>query len=290
MGKNNKIGVIFMSVDLLQEKIRKCKNPSVLVLEAFPENLPETMGDFRVYYGALLEQLKGLVPAVRFGFGSFALGCGLETLSALTRQARELGYYVILDGPELLSPQAAGNMARALSGPECPWDWDGLVISPWLGSDVMKPFLDLCGSGKALFCAIRTGNKSASQLQDLLSGGRLAHTAAADIVTRHGEGVLGKTGYSNLAATAPAGSADPLRTLRTKYSRLFLLVDGYDYSFGNSKNCALAFDKLGHGAAVCAGQSITAAWKESGDKTPLEAAVEAAQKMKKNLGRYITVL
>ena len=275
-----------MSVDLLQEKIRKCKNPSVLVLEAFPENLPENMENFRVYYSALLEQLKGLVPAVRFGFGSFALESGLETLTALTRQARELGYYVILDAPEILSPQAAENMARALSG----WAWDGLVISPWLGSDVMKPFLDLCGKGKALFCAIRTGNKSASQLQDLLSGGRLAHTAAADIVIRHGEGVLGRTGYSNLAATAPAGSADPLRTLRTKYSRLFLLVDGYDYSFGNSKNCALAFDKLGHGAAVCAGSSITAAWKDAADKTPLEAAADAAGKMKKNLGRYVTVL
>jgi orotidine-5'-phosphate decarboxylase len=279
-----------MSVDLLQEKIRKCKNPSVLVLEAFPENLPETMEDFRVYYGALLEELKGLVPAVRFGFGSFALGCGLDALSALTRQARELGYYVILDGPEILSAQAAENMARALGDPACPWVWDGLVLSPWLGSDVMKPFQPLCGSGKAVFCAIRTGNKSASQLQDLLSGGRLAHTAAADIVTRHGEGILGKCGYSNLAATAPAGSADSLRTLRTKYSRLFLLVDGYDYSFGNSKNCAQAFDKLGHGAAICAGQSITAAWKEAEGKTPLEAAADAAGKMKKNLLRYVTVL
>ncbi len=277
-----------MSVDLLQEKIRKAKNPSVLVLEAFSENLPETMADFRVYYGAILEQLQGLVPAVRFGFCSFALGCGLETLSALTRQARKLGYYVILDAPELLSTQAAENMARVLGKED--WTWDGLVISPWLGSDVMKPFLDLCGKGKAVFCAIRTGNRSAPQLQDLLSGTRLAHTAAADIVTRHGEGVLGKCGYSHLAATAPAGSADSLRTLRSKYSRLFLLVDGYDYSFGNSKNCAQAFDKLGHGAAVCAGQSITAAWKEAEGKTPLEAALEAAQKMKKNLSRYITVL
>lgn len=279
-----------MSVDLLQEKIRKAKNPSVLVLEAFSENLPETMEDFRAYYGALLETLHGLVPAVRFGFGSFALGCGLETLSALTRQAKELGYYVILDAPELLSAHAAENMASVLGKEDCPWAWDGLVISPWLGSDVMKPFLDLCGKGKAVFCAIRTGNRSAPQLQDLLSGTRLAHTAAADIVTRHGEGVLGKYGYSHLAATAPAGSADPVRTLRGKYSRLFLLVDGYDYAFGNSKNCSYAFDKLGHGAAVCGGRSITAAWKEAEGKTPLEAALDAAQKMKKNLGRYITVL
>lgn len=279
-----------MSVDLLQEKIRKAKNPSVLVLEAFGELLPECFGDVRTYYGALLEQLAGLVPAVRFGFGSFALTGSLDTLAALTRQAKALDYYVILDAPELLSAQAAEHTARILSQADCPFAWDGLVISPWLGSDVMKPFVEVCGKGKALFCAIRTGNRSASQLQDLLSGTRLAYAAAADIVTRHGESVPGKYGYSNLAATAPAGSADHIKTLRSKYGRLFLLVDGYDYSFGNSKNCSLAFDKLGHGAAVCAGQSLTAAWKEAAELTPLEAALEAAKKMKKNLARYVTVL
>ena len=109
-------------------------------------------------------------------------------------------------------------------------------------------------------------------------------------MTRHGETVLGKFGYSGLGALAPAGSADSLRTLRGKYSRLFLLLDGYDYSFGNSKNCAQAFDKLGRGAAVCAGSSIAAAWQDADGKTPLEAATEAAEKMKRNLGRYVTIL
>lgn len=282
-----------MSVDLLQEKIRKTKNPGVLVLEADLALLPAEytgMEGLRAYYGALLEGLQGLVPAVRFGFGGFALENGLDTLAALTRQARALGYYVILDGPEILSAQAAEHMAAVLGGAECPWVWDALVVSPWVGSDALKPFLPLCKKGKALLCAVRTGNRSAAQLQDLLSGSRLTHTAAADIVTRHGEALLGKYGYSHLGALAPAGSADCLRSLRSKYSRLFLLVDGYDYSFGNSKNCAQAFDKLGHGAAVCAGSSITAAWQENADKTPVEAAREAAEKMKKNLLRHITVL
>ena len=63
-----------MSVDLLQEKIRKAKNPSVLVLAA-GEPLPEPYTGpegLRAYYGALLETLKNLIPAVRFGFGSFS--------------------------------------------------------------------------------------------------------------------------------------------------------------------------------------------------------------------------
>ena len=287
------MGVSAMSVDVLQEKIRKMKNPSALVLEAFFNWLPVGFSGaegFRVYYSNLLRSLKGMVPAVRFGFGSFALlgGAGLDVLAELTREAASLGYYVLLDGPELLSAEASENMARSLES--APWNWDALVISPWLGSDAMKPLLELCRKGKALFCAVRTGNRSAFELQDLLSGSRLVHTAAADLVTRHGEGLVGKFGYSHVGAVASAGSSDSLRTLRTKYPKLFLLLDGYDYSFGNSKNCAQAFDKLGRGAVACAGSSIVCAWQENSQKEPWEAALEAAGKMKRNLCRYITVL
>lgn len=282
-----------MSVDSLQEKIRKAKNPAALVLEAFPDQLPEGLSGsegFRDYYSRLLQALKGLVPGVRFGFGSFALlgDAGLEALSALSREAKKLGYYVLLDGPELLSSRSAENLAAALE--VSPVEWDGLVICPWLGSDVIKPLLPLCRKGKAVFCAVRTGNRSAFELQDLLSGSRLVHTAAADLVTRHGESVMGKFGYSNLGATASAGSADSLKVLRQKYPRMFLLLDGYDYSFRNSKNCVQAFDKLGRGAVVCGGESIVKAWAEAPEKDPVEAAREAAEKMKRNLGRYMTVL
>jgi hypothetical protein len=73
---------------------------------------------------------------------------------------------------------------------------------------------------------------------------------------------------------------------------LFLLVDGYDLPNANAKNCNLAFDKLGHGAVVCAGTGITAAWNdETNDGVDyVVRAVEAAERMKKNLLRYTTVL
>ena len=286
-----------MSVDILQEKIRKTRNPSVPVLEAFAHLVPPAYTEaaslpeaLKLYYSALLERLKGTVPGVRFGFGSFALlgGPGLEALSTLTARAGELGFYVLLDAPETLSPQAAASAAAALAGEG--WSWDGLVISGWLGSDILKAYLPLCKKGKSLFCLVRSGNKSAPELQDLLSGSRLVHTALADILCRHGEPMVGKFGYSQLGAIAPATSADSLRALRAKYPRLFLLLDGYDYSFGNAKNCSHAFDRLGHGAAVCALESLAGAWREADSGDPLDAALEAANRMKKNLSRYITVL
>ena len=70
-----------MSVDLLQEKIRKTKNPSAVVFDAFAESVPpqllEEAGSVTAAFQRLglelLAALKGTVPAVRFGFGSFCL-------------------------------------------------------------------------------------------------------------------------------------------------------------------------------------------------------------------------
>lgn len=286
-----------MSVDVFQDKIRKTKNPSVMVLEAFPGWVPPAFAgdqgiadDLARYYGQLLSAMKGIVPAVRFGFGSFALlgGEGLSALKLLAQQARSLDYYILLDLPELLSVSAAENAALVLADEVIPFD--GLVFSGYLGSDIYNALLPVCRKGKALFPVIRTSNKSAPQLQDLLTGTRLVHTAAADIVIRSGESFVGKYGYSQVGVLAAASAADSLRALRGKYPRLFLLLDGYDYPNANAKNCSFAFDKLGHGAAACAGNSLAAAWKEQDNEDPLQAAVSAAQRMKKNLVRYINVL
>lgn len=297
---DRKNGGIFVSIDVLQEKIRKTKNPSIVVFEAFTDLIPPQLLEsvsiqqaLEAMYMQLLAELKSHVGAVRFGFSSFALlGLdGLACLSRLLQEAKNQGYYVFLDAPESLSVAAAQNAAVVLGAKDTLYPFDGLVVSSYLGSDILKEYLPLCKQGKSLFPIVRTANKSAAELQDLLTGGRLVHTAAADIVNRQGESMIGKFGYSQVGAVAGASSADSLRALRAKYPKLFLLLDGYDYPNANAKNCSFAFDKLGHGAAACAGASVIGAWKdpgESGDYTV--AAVESVQRMKKNLTRYVSVL
>ena len=163
-------------------------------------------------------------------------------------------------------------------------------MNGYIGSEAVIPFAEAMKSNdKDLFLTLRTANKSASEVQDLLTGSRLVYTAVADMAKRLGENLMDRKGYSRIAGTGPATSAEKLQILREKYPSMFLLVDGYDYSGANAKNCSFAFDKLGHGAVVCAGSSILGAWKEEmGD--PVAQAVEAAQRMKKNLTRYIEIL
>ena len=285
-----------MSVDTLQEKIRKLKNPTMLELYPAFADLPapfEGVEGFGSYCRELLTALKDTVPAVRFSFGGFALlgAAGCDLLSELLSYAKKLGYYVAVDAPELLSVRSAAVTAQTLLGPDSPFACDGLIISGYPGSDVLKPFLPYCKEGKKdIFVVARTANKSAPELQDLLSGGRLVHMAAADHVNRYGADTAGKFGYTRVGILAAASAASSLKDLRSKYPKLFMILDGADYPNANAKNCANGFDKFGHGAVAVVGSSVTAAWKDAEGEDYMAAAVAAANRMKKNLCRYVTIL
>ncbi len=292
-----------MSIDVLQDKIRKTKNPSVVDLALVGSDIPSHLlaeeGSVPKAYGRfcreLLEKLKGTIPAVRVGFTAFAvLGPeGLAEMMAVMKSAKNMGYYVLLEAPYILSPMMSAATAQATFGDDAIYPCDGLIVTAYPGSDVIKPFLPYVTDGKKdLFCVVRTSNKSAPELQDLLSGSRLVHLAAADQINRFGAEITGKFGYARVGVVAGANSADSLKNLRTKYPRLFLMVDDMDYSGCNAKNCSFAFDKFGNGAAVCAGPTITQAWKtaETDGSDYLEQALAAAERMKKNLTRYTTVM
>jgi len=292
-----------MAIDKLQEKIRKLKCPLVVDFTIVPECIPPHILDitddyleaYLLYSKELLRALKGVVPAVRFDFNMFAVygGIGLASLEQVLSFANEQGYYIFLDGVQSLSFGNAEIVSKLFLDDSCKWEYDGLIISSYIGSDGIRPYVDaLKSSGKDVFIVVRTANKSASELQDLLTGGRLVHMANADIVNRYADKTIGKSGYSQVGIMAAASSADSLRSLRAKYKNLFMILDGYDYPNSNAKNCSFAFDKLGHGAAACAGRSITSAWQleQTNGTDYTEQAVIAAERARKNLMRYIAVL
>lgn len=291
-----------MSIDALQEKIRKLKNPLVVDFSVLPEHIPfhiresvDALEAYDRFCRELMQGLKGAVGAVRYSFGHLALmgEGGLRVLSGLLNTAHNLGYYVILDAAEVLTPWAADRAASAYFGADSAYPCDGLIVSPYIGSDAIKPFLPYCkDEAKDLFLAVRTPNKSASELQDLLTGTRHVYTAVADLTSRYGDAIFGKCGYSRVCALTSAGAAGVLAELRGKYQRMFLLVDGLDYPSGNAKNCSFAFDRLGHGAAVCAGPAVTAAWyaAETDGTDYVQQAVQSVERIRKNFSRYFTIV
>ena len=290
-----------MAIDKLQDKIRKLKNPSMLDFSMDTEKIPPHIlfeevnicAAYERFCRELLSALKNLIPAVRFSVSRCMLmgAEGLNVLERLTAFASEQGYYVLLDVPESLSGEHAELNAKILLQNTCPYTFDGLLITPYIGGDAIKPYTEQL-KGKDLFVVLRTANKTASELQDLLSGSRLVHMAAADIVNRRSEKMITRSGYSQVAVVGPANVADVLKKVRARYKHFFILVDGYDYANANAKNCSYAFDQLGHGAIACANAGILTAWNpDISDGTDyVQCAEEAAERMKKNLLRYVTIL
>lgn len=291
-----------MSVDKLQEKIRKMKNPLAVDFGVLPSYIPphilqaepDFVSAYKRFCMELLDGLKETVPAVRFDFGAFALlgQKGLTALEEVLHFANTCGFYVLLEGVEALSAQSAERAAEILFSDTCLWYFNGLIIPGYIGSDGIRPYVArLKETNKSLFVVARTANRSAPEMQDLLSGTRLAHIAKTDVINRFSEPLIGRCGYSQVAVMAAASSADSLRALRAKFKSVFLLLDGCDYPNSNMKNCSYAFDSLGHGALACAGTSVTAAWQETDQpENYVQEAVQAALRLKKNLTRYITVL
>ena len=287
-----------MSIDVLQSRIRKLKNPVALWLNPTPGVIPPAIHDqsestaeaYGKYCRELLRALAQSIGAVRVNFDAFALlgSDGLVQLGEILNLARELGFYVIMDWMHLEDAAGAEYAARAILRDEV-WKCDAVTICSYTGSDGVKPYIYAAGK-KDVFVSIKTGNKSGSELQDLLTGGRQVYTAVADLISRWGENALERCGYSRVAAVAGAVNSASLRTLRQKYSRMFLLVEGVETSGANAKNCSYAFDRLGHGALVCAGNSILGAWQEREDGDYLAAGMDAAERLKRNLTRYVTIL
>ena len=123
-----------MSIDVLQEKIRVLKNPTMVGLDPTPEVVPgylleEARRELGVTPAAaaaaysrfcreLLEGLRDVVPAVKVQSACFdALGSsGVEAMQEVLGFARELGYYVLLDSMRGDVPGTAELCARAAFG------------------------------------------------------------------------------------------------------------------------------------------------------------------------------
>ncbi len=285
-----------MSIDVLQSRIRQYKNPSAVIFAPVMDFLPPSydrsasgMGD---YCCDLLFGLKELIPAVRVDFSAFALlgDGGLDQLRRVMLYAKELGYYVILDWLVLEKAGAAADHAKQLLANES-YPFDGITLCAYAGSECIKPYISASAKQEQdVFVVLKTANKSGMEVQDLQTGGRLVYLAVADLLNSWGESVVGRFGFSRISAMAGATSADSLRVLRKKYPGIFLIVDGLDVSGANARNASEAFNSLGYGAVCCAGSSVLGAWKESEGTDPIQAAITAVERMKRNITRYVTVL
>ena len=286
-----------MSIDVLKNKIRKLRNPSALTIAPTPDLVPPAIGaefDDPVramgeYCCRALNALQGHIPAVKVSFGAFAIygPAGLAELQRILEEAEGLGYYVILDWQHQEDEAGARASAKMLLGGG--WKCDGVTVCAYAGSASIKPYIQESFLGrKDVYVVLKTGGKSGSEIQDLQTGGRTVYTAGADMLAKMADSAMDRCGYSRVAAVCAANHPNSIRNLRTKYPKLFLLVDGLEASNANARNASFAFDNMGYGGLVCA--NLLGSWLENPANDPMEELVAAAGRMKRNITTYVMVL
>ena len=307
-----------MSFDVLQDKIREKKNPTVAGLDARVDYIPpHILKKYTSQYGetlqaaalaveefdcSLIDALCGVVPAVKPQSAYFEmLGWrGMETMEEVITHAKGKGLYVIADIKRGDIGTTATAYAEAWLGTtrvgeaDCPvFDADCVTLNGYMGSDAIKPFLEQCvARNKSAFVLAKTSNPSSVELQDMVAGDRVVYTVMGDLIERWGKDTAGKYGYNALGAVVGATHPSVLKELRRRLEHTFFLVPGYGAQGGTAADVRYAFDELGRGAIVNASRSIMCAWKKTGKDGMdyQEAARAAAEQMRDELKEYITVL
>ena len=307
-----------MSFDVLQDKIREKKNPTVAGLDARIEYVPQHIRQqaFEEYgvglKGAaeaiwqfnrgLIDALCGIVPAVKPQSAYYEnLGWqGMEVLERTISYAREKGLFVIAD----IKRGDIGSTASAyaegwLTGAKIEdqvfpsFDADCVTLNGYMGSDSITPFLEAAKErDKCVFVLVKTSNPGSGELQDLVAGDRLVYQAMGDLTQRLAKDTLGKYGYSIAGAVTGATYPSDIRALRKRLEHTFFLVPGYGAQGGTADDVQYAFDKYGHGAIVNASRSIMCAWKKTGgDGHDFQQAAQAAAiAMRDDIRQFVTVV
>lgn len=292
-----------MSIDVLQGKIRQLRCPVMAALAPSRGLLqtaaasPQAAADgYRQICMTALEALDGVVPAVSVGCGSFlALGAeGVRAMQDVLEAARAAGFYVLLDLMQSSLGQSAADMAAACFGPlqpdaetYTPYPCDGVLLDAYLGSDSTGAYTAYCKNGKNVFLMARSANRSARELQDLLSGDRVVHQVTADLAMRWSAGLSSRSGYSEIGVAAGATDADILQRMRRKYDKLFFLVPGFEQP-GGAQNAAQAFGAAGYGACVI-DAAILSAPLRAPNETPRAAIRQAVESAREAILAYVTV-
>ena len=139
---------------------------------------------------------------------------------------------------------------------------DFATVNPYLGSDGVKPFIDVCKEeNKGLFILVKTSNPSSGEFQDQLIDSKPLYELVGEKVAAWGEEHMGEK-YSYIGAVVGATYPEMGKVLRKVMPKSFILVPGYGAQGGQGKDLVHFFDEDGLGAIVNSSRGIIAAYKQ----------------------------
>lgn len=281
-----------MSFEILAEKIREKRNPTVMGLDPILDYVPQKIKTEAVEkYGksfkaageaifnfnkGLIDAAADLIPAVKPQSAFYEMYgiVGLIALDRTIKYAKDAGLYVILDVKRNDIGSTAEAYAKAYLGETeifgesaCATPVDSVTVNPYLGIDGIKPFLDVCvNKEKTIFILAKTSNKSSGDFQDITFDGMPLYRRVGEKIEEWGAGHIGRSGYSPLGAVVGATYPGQLAELRSALPHTFFLIPGYGAQGGTAADVAAAFDSNKGGAIVNSSRGLMCAYKKFSDE------------------------
>ena len=159
---------------------------------------------------------------------------------------------------------AVGHLGKVQVGENkiAAFDEDFATVNPYLGSDGVKPFIDVCKEEKkGIFVLVKTSNPSSGEFQDRLIDGIPLYELVGEKVAQWGEECMGDS-YSYVGAVVGATYPEMGKVLRKIMPKAYILVPGYGAQGGQGKDLVHFFNEDGLGAIVNSSRGIIAAYKQ----------------------------
>ena len=274
-------------INKLIEKIQKTNAPIVVGLDPMMNYIPKHIQEAAFkefgetlegaaeavwqYNKGIVDATCDLIPAVKPQIAMYEQ-FGIPGLMAYKRtvdycKSKDLVVIGDIKRGDIGSTSAAyavGHLGRVQVGSKSyvPFDEDFATVNPYLGSDGVNPFVDVCKEEKkGLFILVKTSNPSSGEFQDQLINGRPLYELVGEKVAAWGESCMGDE-YSYIGAVVGATYPEMGKVLRKIMPKSYILVPGYGAQGGKGKDLVHFFNEDGLGAIVNSSRGIIAAYKQ----------------------------
>ena len=278
-------------IDYVPEHILKA------AIDEFGETLEAAGEAVWQYNKGIVDAVSDLIPAVKpqiAMYEQFGIP-GLVAFDKTVKYCQEKGLVVIGDVKRgdigsTSTAYANGHIGSVKVGDTelRGFDEDMITVNPYLGTDGVKPFVDVCNEfDKGIFVLVKTSNPSSGEFQDrlisdeedgaadlidevakeetklgdLISKRRPLYELVAEKVNEWGSQSMDGD-YSNVGAVVGATYPEQGKILRKLMPHTYILVPGYGAQGGTAKNLVDYFNPDGLGAIVNSSRGIICAYKQ----------------------------
>ncbi|MEA3515176.1 MAG: orotidine-5'-phosphate decarboxylase [Nanoarchaeota archaeon] len=303
--------------DKLLDAIDKKRNPCIVgldsVIERIPRNLikgdsiTDTVNAYLEFNCGIIDAVADLVPGVKpqIAFYEKYKSEGVKAFEKTVDYAKSKGLIVIEDGKRndlsnTAQAYADGHLGEVstLFSSFPSFDVDLLTVTPYLGSDGITPFVDVCKEHeKGIFILVKTSNPSSAEFQDRIvrlkdsemqefkdlgvsiQGNETEmYNLVALTVNKYAQQTKGSRGYSPIGPVVGATYPEQAELLRKIMPDSIFLVPGYGNQGGLAKDVMNCFNPDGYGAVINNARGIIYAY-EGTDMVYAEAARTATKDM-----------